>query len=218
MEVVSVDNSINSNLSFKANLVTTLKGNKNIMKPIAEEFAKITKKTQGDMFIKRSVEASKYGLKDLSVGNAIVVTDKLNDLFAKDPEVIGQRGIKTIARKLADIFYSLKAEDTYKNEVDSCAEEIFNLRLKIQELTKLKTDSEKFGMPELAENYAKQINKYKSDIAGIENKVTSAQQALTKVWDRYPDNEVVRISKQVVSDDFKYDLKSSFNLLKIRLK
>ena len=44
MEVVSVDNSINSNLSFKANLVTTLKGNKNIMKPIAEEFAKITKK------------------------------------------------------------------------------------------------------------------------------------------------------------------------------
>ena len=93
-----------------------------------------------------------------------------------------------------------------------------DLRRKINELTKLKAASEKFGIPEVVKAYNKQIDKYQKDIVGIENKVTSAQQMLTKVWEKYPDNEVVRISQEVVSSKFEFDLLTNINLLKMRIK
>ena len=81
-----------------------------------------------------------------------------------------------------------------------------------------KAASEKFGIPEVVKAYNKQIDKYQKDIVGIEKKVTSAQQMLTKVWEKYPDNEVVRISQEVVSSKFEFDLLTNINLLKMRIK
>lgn len=210
-----MNNSINSDLSFKANLVTTLKGNKNIMKPIAEEFAKITKKTQGDFYISRASEVAKAHLKEFEYKGVSLVTDKLNDDLSKDPEKIGKRGIKVIARKLADIFYSLKAENTYKEKINSYAEDIFNLKTKIKDLSKLKADSEKFGMQELADRYNIAIENCKNEINILKEKATRAQKYFVATMDKYPDNEVVDLQKSIVVDDFKYDLNSALRMTEI---
>ena len=137
-------NSVGSpSISFQANLVTTLKGNKHILKPIAEEFAKITAKTPGEMTLSRaSFEPARMGLKELEYNGVSTVTSMLNGDFAKDPTKIGEKGIKQIARKLADIFYSLKAEGVYKRRVHAAAEDVFELQSRIKELSKLKADSE----------------------------------------------------------------------------
>ncbi len=210
-------NSVGSpSISFQANLVTTLKGNKHILKPIADEFAKITARTPGEMTLSRaSFEPARMGLKELEYEGVSTVTRMLNDDFAKDPAQIGEKGVKQIARKLADIFYSLKAEGVYKRKVRAAAEDVFELQSRIKELSKLKADSEKFGMVELAERYGRAIESCKQKIRIAEDKVKVAQEALLKNLDKYSDNEVCEVHRAVVAGDFPYDLKNEVGMAKL---
>ena len=109
------------------------------------------------------------GLKELEYNGVSTVTSMLNGDFAKDTTKIGEKGIKQIARKLADIFYSLKAEGVYKRRVHAAAEDVFELQSRIKELSKLKADSEKFGMVELAERYGRAIDACKQKIRVAED-------------------------------------------------
>lgn len=213
-----MDNSINTNLAFKANLVTKLKGNKNIMKPIAEEFAKITQKTPGEFIIRRASEPAKAHLKDFEYKSASIVTTLFNDDFAMDPEKIGQKGIKAIARKLADVFYSLKAEDKYNTKINSYAEEIYNLKQRINKLSPLKVSADKLGFRALGENYAKTIEKCNQEINAIKQKVTTAQKSFMRSLNKYQDNEVVDLQASVVSDDFGYDFKWALRQVELKKK
>ena len=106
----------------------------------------LPKNSSGDLFLSRVTDQSaKLGLKELSYDGLSVVTTQLNDLFAQDPQKIGKKGIKSIVRKLANVFYSIKAESAYQTKLDAVAQELKPLLAKRRELITLKRMLSKKG-------------------------------------------------------------------------
>ena len=189
-----MDSRINNNLSFKANLVTTLKGRNNILEPVAKEFARLTKNSTGELRLDRVKDRAFYSKGDhlLSVAynNVDIYTTKLHKLLSIEPEKVDNKVIKAVAKEFAGIFHGLELHSKHIEKVKKMYETYTDAKASAERLTFKQKYAQKIGgcLAPLAKRFgmsAEKHNKTKNEALEYINK--SYKTTLAKL-DKYDSN------------------------------
>lgn len=103
-----------SNISFQANLVTSMKGRNGVMVDVAKKFAEKTKGLTGTFEVKRGMNNSNRSLvlKYKELRNSFVIDDYADLMGAKYSE-ISDEIVENIAECYSRIFRMLKVQSVY---------------------------------------------------------------------------------------------------------
>ena len=177
-----MDNSINSNLSFQARLVTNLKGRNNIMKPVAEEFEKLTKKIPGEFHVERYVDDYAKHYAELEYKSASMITSSLFDMISKESV-----NPKDVAKRLANTLRAMMAEVSYNKKVEPVLDAIDKQEQNIRRARYKLFRAEALGLDDVAEVVENSIKGYKEKVAELKAKLPEMQEAACKKMDKYKD-------------------------------
>lgn len=200
-----MDNKINSAVSFQAKLVTPIKGRNNIMKPVAERFAEITKNIPGELKFEREpfAGASEH-LFSLEYNGASYVTRQVHDVLSLDPAKLSKKGITVLAQKFVDCLKALKIEVEYKQKVKPIDKEIFEYRRSINRTKLLKYTAAEYNLDGMVENYQSKINKINQKIEKLNLKKAHIQDLAEKKMSRYREKD---LGLDMYTDVFGYDIR-----------
>lgn len=120
--------SVNDNLSFKANIVTTLKGRNNVMTKISESFKQQSKGVNGSLLIERAKGGEKGSVicKIAGVENSpVLYMDQ--SFLSKDAKVATPSLVDNVAERLFKVFQILKKELDFNSKVGELDKQIHHL-------------------------------------------------------------------------------------------
>lgn len=123
---------INDNLSFKANIVTNLKGRDNVVRRISKSFAEKSEGIKGSLLIKRGHGDYK--------GSLVCTLGKVKDspeyyigdydkFLSKEAKDVSQSKVDSLAGTLVKIFQILKQEYNYNNKVAKVNEKLRSVKM-----------------------------------------------------------------------------------------
>jgi len=130
-----MDNSIN-NISFKGQLVTKLAGRHNIMSKVAENFANKTRRSPGELTIKRGEHLVSPNTIVFSNGNAsLVISDyaKYMGNNLKKAEDVTESLVNKISETFTNIYKALKLENKFVNKNQELIKSINRLKRIIEQ-------------------------------------------------------------------------------------
>ena len=174
-----MDNKIN-NISFKANLVTSMKGRNGIMKDVAQKFAQRTKSIDGTFEIARASNNQKSLIVTLKEKKSEYIINNFADLTGENIEVKTNSSIEEIADSFVGIFRALSTKSVYEKTIKRLNKNKANaesaMRANKSSLTKAlmrdKDTSKEFYLNIIEKNKAK-IEKIESCINGAKERYLS---------------------------------------------
>ena len=177
-----MDNSVNSNLSFQAKLVTKIKGRNNIMQPVAKEFEKLTKKIPGEFHVDRFIDNYAKHYAELEYKSVSMITTSLFDMISKEsvnPKDVAKRLANTLRAMMAEVSYNKKVEPV----LDAIDKQKQNIRRAKYELFRAET----LGLDNVADVVKHSIESYKEKVSGLNAKILELQESACKKMDKYRD-------------------------------
>ena len=174
-----MDNKIN-NISFKANLVTSMKGRNGIMKDVAQKFVQRTKSIDGTFEIARANNNQKSLIVTLKEKKSEYIINNFADLTGENIEVKTDSSIEEIANSFVGIFRALSTKSVYEKTIKRLNKNKANaesaMRANKSSLTKAlmrdKDTSKEFYLNIIEKNKAK-IEKIESCINGAKERYLS---------------------------------------------
>ena len=201
-----MDNRINNNISFQANLVTSIKGRSNIMEAVAKEFAKMTKDIPGDFNIQRVKDlglTAKDHYLQFSYKTISFITDQFQNLLSQDYSKAGRKEAKAIAQKLEANLRALAAEDKYNKDSERVLEKFNELRGSVKRAETAKRRADYYKLNDLSDIYSTTIANYKEELSKITKRIKNMQQHTLKQIDEFKDKGIdLETYKESVVDTF----------------
>ena len=198
-----MDKSINS-LSFRANLVTNMKGRHNIMKPVAERFAEMTKNKSGELVLSRD---------GLNYPGALVISLKNNSYILHDyADLLGNNFasasdikspvINRIAKTFARIFKALNADNEFSMSKEFYTEKIKYAYKELRNDKRFLTEARNAGDVKNAEAFEKLVANDKKRITALENDFTIIKEKYISQLEKMADKEPkLKVWRDVITDD-----------------